>query len=562
MKNPIRQGTSLILAAILVSVFALRLLDAAERNTLTIDEPHYIGVGLYLWESGDYHFYETLGFHPPLAHHLAALPLLGLDLGKRPINRLIGADLLAGPYPDPKFVRWLSRTPFVAIACLGAILVFLWASEAAGLWAGLLALSLYTLSPTILAHASLAHTDITVTVLMLQTFYTFWRWWNRPGPLRFALCGASLGLALLAKLTGLVLLPLLGLFLLALEYGIPPLGDGFRRPREKKLFSDFLLPGLRASALLAGLIVMAGAVVWVGYGFSFGMIEGIEGPYAGVPLPSFLHSLLFDVAANTRGRAIYFFGEIARDGRFWYLLPVAWAMKTPLPVLMLLAYALWPQRNPDSRGDTEQAGGQLLQPRVGAGVIFMVGLAVAVFLAIVTVWVRVPLGLRYLLPIIPLLALFMATRLSARTGARRWAVVAAVVWLGLVGAWVHPHYLSYFNVLAGGPAGGHRFLVDSNFDWGQDLGALAEEVAARGNPPIWIGYFGPERPELYGLNAKPLPSCRPVKGMVAISATLLRGLYSVDNPFVAAPKGCYDWLLAREPVAQPGYSILLYEISE
>jgi len=114
-------------ATILVAVFALRLLDAAQRNSLTIDEPHYVGVGLYLWESGDYHFFETLDFHPPLTHHLAGLPLLGLDLGGRPITRNIGSDLLAASNPDPRRVRWLSRTPFVALACWGALLIFLWA---------------------------------------------------------------------------------------------------------------------------------------------------------------------------------------------------------------------------------------------------------------------------------------------------------------------------------------------------------------------------------------------------------------------------------------------------
>jgi hypothetical protein len=53
-----------------------------------------------------------------------------------------------------------------------------------------------------------------------------------------------------------------------------------------------------------------------------------------------------------------------------------------------------------------------------------------------------------------------------------------------------------------------------------------------------------------------------VTGWVAISATFLRGLYSPDNPFVSAPAGCYDWLLSRDPVAEPGHSILLYEIRE
>ena len=45
----------------------------------TADEPHYMGTGAYLWKTGDYHFANTLKFQPPLAHHLASLPLLLVD---------------------------------------------------------------------------------------------------------------------------------------------------------------------------------------------------------------------------------------------------------------------------------------------------------------------------------------------------------------------------------------------------------------------------------------------------------------------------------------------------
>jgi hypothetical protein len=34
---------------------------------------------------------------------------------------------------------------------------------------------------------------------------------------------------------------------------------------------------------------------------------------------------------------------------------------------------------------------------------------------------------------------------------------------------VYPHELAYFNEAAGGPAAGHRHLLHSNLDWGQDL---------------------------------------------------------------------------------------------
>ena len=52
------------------------------------------------------------------------------------------------------------------------------------------------------------------------------------------------------------------------------------------------------------------------------------------------------------------------------------------------------------------------------------------------------------------------------------------MWAGLAGmavsvGMIHPHELSYFNVLAGGPLGGRRILSDSCLDWGQGARSLA-----------------------------------------------------------------------------------------
>lgn len=33
---------------------------------------------------------------------------------------------------------------------------------------------------------------------------------------------------------------------------------------------------------------------------------------------------------------------------------------------------------------------------------------------------------------------------------------------------VYPHQLAYFNEAAGGPQNGHKHLLHSNFNWGQD----------------------------------------------------------------------------------------------
>ncbi|MDG2334553.1 MAG: glycosyltransferase family 39 protein [Myxococcota bacterium] len=566
--GPVKKNFSAVvagMAAILILVLGLRLLDAAESNTLTVDEPHYVGVGLYLWESGDYDFAKTLTFHPPLTHHLASLALLPWLDDALEITRGIGGQLLSGSDPEPQRVRWLSRLPFVGLACWGAFLIFLWAREVAGPGAGLLALSLYSLSPTLLGHGFLVHSDIAVTVFFVQALYTFWRWWNRPGALRFALCGLSLGLALLSKLSALLLLPSFGLLLLAIEYGVPPFSSAADREAGGWRTRGLWLPGMRATSRLAGLIAMATAVIWVGYGFSLELTAAQGGPFSGLLLPSILQALWFDVEANAQSRPIYFFGEIAQGGHFPHLIPVAWALKTPVPVLILLGWALLAPGSPlaKTKSDDEDRESGCQESRRGErSALAIVAVAVAIFLGIVVFWLRVPLGLRYALPVIPLIAFFIGIRIAPSQGFRLGATCLLVTWLAIAGAAIHPHYLAHFNRLAGGPAGAHRFLVDSNLDWGQSLAALADELEARGNPPVWLGYFGPEPPEGYGIQAKRLPGCTPVTGTVAISATLLRGLYSVENPFVSAPPGCYDWLLDREPVAQPGYSILLYEIPE
>lgn len=39
---------------------------------------------------------------------------------------------------------------------------------------------------------------------------------------------------------------------------------------------------------------------------------------------------------------------------------------------------------------------------------------------------------------------------------------------------VYPHQLAYFNEFSGGPDNGHRHLLDSNIEWGQDLLYLKE----------------------------------------------------------------------------------------
>jgi hypothetical protein len=288
---------------------------------------------------------------------------------------------------------------------------------------------------------------------------------------------------------------------------------------------------------------LAVGTVWLGYAGSFAWVKNPDGWFPTATLPAWLQPLFTLLDAHAVGRTVFFLGDFATETRGWRFFPVAYAIKTPIGTLVLLVLALaalpgWP-------------------PRLGR----FLGVPCLVYLT-VALWMWTPMGVRYLLPLYPFLMLFVATQLAplASSGWRRPVVLGACAWTAAASLWIHPHYLAYFNEFIGGPAHGHRYLLDSNLDWGQDLGTLARYLRQRGNPPVHLAYFGAESPSDYGIQARQLRGCRPVRGLVAISANVLGGLYASPDPLAPPVPGCYDWLKGFEPVARPGYSILVYEI--
>lgn len=528
----------LLLLALLLALFGARLVDSAVRNAFTIDEPNYVGTGLYLWETGDYDFFRALRFQPPLVFHLASLPLLALDLPDVEPTPGLGAQLLARRQPPAPLLRVATRLPFVALSLWGAMLCFLWARELAGDGAGLLAAFLYSFSPSLLAHGALVHSDVAITVLFLQTLYAFWRWLRAPTALRLVLCGVSLGLAMLAKLTSILLLGILPLLLALAIWRGRPASPGFPAVGPDGAARRIAWAAGRGAALLG----VAVFVVWCGYGGSFALAASPDGPFAGVPLPGWIQSFLFVDRVNATGRPVFFLGEFSSRG-WWSFFPVAFAVKEPVAWLALVAAAVVSLRW--RRG------------RLG----LYLGVPIGVFLAILLFWVDVPLGYRYALPLLPLLAVFAGTQLwPLPAGAARAAGGAACALLALASLAAHPHYLAYFNALAGGSAGGPRILLDSNVDWGQDVTTLADWLALRGNPPVWLALYAAEDPAAYGVRGRPLRGCRPVGGLLAISVNVRYGLYRARNPLAPPVPGCYAWLDGREPVARPGGSILVYDL--
>jgi hypothetical protein len=173
------------------------------------------------------------------------------------------------------------------------------------------------------------------------------------------------------------------------------------------------------------------------------------------------------------------------------------------------------------------------------------------------------IGHRHILPTYPVL--FIATGVfGAWFAARRsWLAVAVaglLAWHVTESERVAPHYLAYFNPLAGGPANGHRHLVDSSLDWGQDLPGLKAWLDTHAAPgePVYLSYFGTGEPEYYHLRARRLPFVNGFKipqpwwrlepGVYCISATMLEHVYSpIRGPWTPALEKEYQFMRSFEP---------------
>jgi len=555
--------------------FAVEILTAFSEKSPTVDEAYHLFAGYTHLKWGDFRAYPE---HPPLAKMLAALPLLALDLKdprrapywdrlvvERQYNfRLAGFMLFRDN--DPEKIIFYSKLPLIAVAVALGIFVYVWAGELYGAAGAVAALTLYALDPNVLAHASIAQTDATFAAFFFIASYFFFRCLRRLAWRDLACASLFCGLAAVTKFSFPAIFAIWLVAIVIRVLSPEPLGSkiiikGEVASRGRKAA---LLGALFASALLVSY-----ACVWAIYLFRW---DAVPGGAAHFPLEPVLPSSrlgraatewiaagrLFPEAAvygalyvaKTIHRASYLLGEVSTDG-FWLYFPVAFAVKTPLPTLLLLigAIVMWVRRRCMTPAEHFLA--------LSAGVYFAIAVAS-----------RMNIGLRHILPVYPFLYVLLGGVAGAlwKSRSRAAALVCVLaVWLAAGLARVHPNLLAYFNELAGGPANGYKILVDSNLDWGQDLKGLQKFVEKNNLGAIYLNYLGTADPCYYGIRfvdlpklyAPPLACPQPAPltppGFIAVSATnlvstYLRYLHS------------YDWLMRYRPVARIGESIFVYDI--
>lgn len=508
-------------------------------KSMTFDELTYIPAGYTYVAAGDYRLNPE---HPPLAKLLAGVALLplgptldlSLDSWREGDQWAFGRDFFrTAEIGTPRLVEQ-ARLPGVVLIMAMVVFAYLMGREVYGPRAGMVAAWLCAFSPNLLAHGRLATTDFPQALFVLVTAYAFLRFVRRPSIRGGVGVGVALGLALLSKYSAVLLLGLLGVWAVAaVLVWRPGDGGGQRVPnRWSTWLTDRIL--FMAASLVAILLVTA-LVVSVGYrtpGDPTPFLRGLGVLYTNVNL---------DLPA-------YFDGTF-HEGGLWYYFLAALFLKTPLAFLLLLLV---------------KVADQSLRRHLALVEALYLLLPAALWLGVMTVS-ALPFGVRYVLPVYPLLFVYAAGVAESpwfRGMAGRVAVAVPALAFAASSLLVHPHYLPYFNLAAGGPSNGIEWLDDSNVDWGQDLPLLAEWLEEHDVRDARVAPMALYDPALYGVSGRwvgpesvlpELSSTDPEPGVYAVSAHLLTRARWAGSPVV-------DPLRDRTPRAVLGHTIYVFDI--
>ena len=566
-----------VLCAVLLALMGAQMLAVIRQKSITVDEWVLIPAGFYHLTAGDY---RPVNEHPPVAKVLGAAPLVALGAEAPAIEE--GAheyEYFLGKFEEfwrmnagrLDYLCFWARVPAVALTLLLGALVFIFARRHWGARAALFAVALYSLEPTLLAHGRVVQTDVPSALALLLFAFALHEYLKAPAVGRAACVGAAAGFAAVTKFSMVALGPVLCVVCAALLVLAPR--KGLRRAH---------VAGQAAVLALAAVLA-----VNAGYFFRHAPPEPFEHALArsvvtldvgqgtlraalaaGYHLlqvvfpPDFVAGVGWQLAHAKVGHPAGLLGDYSQHG-WWYYFPVAFALKTPLPILLLtLAGLVWGLL-------------RLRRAREGRLLVLLVPPALFTLLLMLS---TINIGVRYYLPAYPFFLILAGAMLDdlLRARGRQRALAAALVvvsfgWVGAEAARAYPDHMSYMNQLAYAQPR-WWYLSDSNVEWGDDVRDLALYLRGRGETRVGGAMLGWQLLELYGVEQTAIfvPPGEPLEETryVAIGASLLNGS-TVPSEFEEGWElteyervNYFDEYRRRTPEKVFGGSIYLYRVRE
>ena len=553
--------------------YVFATLYSARIYSPVYDEPGHLAAGLGIWQQGRFDLYAV---NPPLSHWVSGA-LASLSSAKlseagfrgqvyaRPEFEL-GAELVAGGETSFRSCLLYGRLGTILFGVAAIAFIYKIAHRLGGETAAVVSSGLYAFDPLVLGHGCLATPDVPAAATGAGAAWALMRFLGHPNRDNTLLLGAMFGLALGTKFTHLFVLATLLLVFLVIHIGV---GQG-RVPFSAlmgagvvALFTVNLLYGFQDSFEPLGDIPLRSEIlrtrVLVGDEALANRLSGTPLGRVPSPLPkAFIQGI--DVQRIDFERSnnpySYLMGRW-KEGGWYHYYAIALVVKTPLLYLVaavtIIPVGVWCVFRDSYRNvrSIETIG------------LLIVCIAVFLLISSQTGFNR---HLRYLLPIVPffyaVLGKFIVDRVVSRP-ATLWLALFVVVHI-LATSLCAGHWLSHFNLIAGGTTQGHRWLLGSNLDWGQDFYRLRTAQQVRPSwSPLRVVARASYDPSSLGIETLPGPASRPssdrqaqelLPGIHAVSINrLMAGIPQRSDPEIVS-------YLSIEPIARVGDGWVIYEI--
>jgi 4-amino-4-deoxy-L-arabinose transferase-like glycosyltransferase len=539
---PSRIDTTKVIAAFLLTMMALVLGVLAWQQSPDYDEHTHVAAGVSYLQRRDGRMNVE---HPPLMKLLGGAGALiaggSADYNSDAWRYAREFDFAIELYTHAdrdhlRMLTFLPRVPMILITLALGVTIFSWVSNISGRGAGLLALTIYCTYPLFLAWGVFVLNDVALGLFSLLSCWAAVATWRDPCPRQVALFGISLGAALFAKFSAVLLFPVHGLWLLVMLV---------------QHWKELPAGRLRKAAWgFCGGLLLAGAVVYVAYQLTFwqmpphqfvqvwqeraqvqGTARTVEEQRKITTLremlekhpvveriisPAFYYATgVYAVSVSTKRPALIL-GAHYPTGR-WFYFPVVALFKSPPGFLIIIGFGFlllilharkW-LRNPD---------------------VMMMVLLFVIFTAGYT-WSGINIGMRHWIPSVACaIALACAVLVpEMMVFPDKWRKVAVVVCelavLQIVFTLLatYPFYLPYYNFLRGSHTRGW-VSPDSNVDHGTYLPWVRTFQQERKVDRISLAAFS-YTPTVWLPDAIPLDCANhnPSTQWVVASAALLEG---------------------------------------
>lgn len=580
--------------SILIILTALALaITSLWNDSFIVDEIPHVGAGYSYATKGDYRLNPE---HPPLAKDVAGLVLSLLPINQSAFSTQywtsdingqwnFGRSLVYNPANNVDLITRTAKTAMLLFFVLSAVLIYKWSNKKYGPRAAFIATLLFSFSPTVLAHSRFVTTDMPALFGVLLGTYFFINFLEKPNREKFWLAAIAFGVAQLTKFSAVLLAPLFVLMVIAWC-----VANSFSFKSSAVLF-------IRSLALMAFGIVL---VVWPVYALhtinypperqktdatfnlgSYGnrlvadpVIWASNKPIIRA-LAQYATGVLMVNQRSVGGNTTFFLGEV-RNYAWKHYFPVIYVIKEPLPFWLLSIFIILFLT---ARMQVLSFKFQVSKIRNWTKNYFM---EFSMLLWIAMYWylsirANLNIGVRHLLPTYGFVYILLAGRLPkiidvVKNKSKKLLISCLLSLVSLLGWYVyetvsvHPHYLTYFNQIAGGSSGGHLYVVDSNLDWGQDLKRLAAWVDENKIEKIYLDYFGWADQSYYlknklvwihagqYKNSREFLADNPAGGYLAVSASFYMGSRG-------DPVNNYVWLDSYKPIAIVGNSIFVWKLT-